>query len=118
MINIAELINDPDFVQNYTVYRKDATWSEGETTQTETKLKFTGVVVAANTRDVNMLPEGDRIAGLMVFYTTTDKPFYPTRSTGTSDEILWRGDRYKLMQVYPYDDYGYVKAIGTRKTGD
>jgi len=80
------------------------------------------VVIAANTKDVNMMPEGDRIAGLMTFYTNADKPIFVTRNLsedqGTSDEIEWRGERYRVMQTFPYQDYGYIKAMGTRMVGD
>lgn len=69
-----------------------------------------------------MLPEGDRIAGLMTFYSTADKPIYTTRNKdddkGTSDELEWRGERYRVLQVFPYNDFGYVKALGTRMSGD
>lgn len=122
MIDVSELIVDQDFAQPYTVYRKSGDWSGGRFVETEIALQFYGVVIAANIKDVNMLPEGDRIAGLMVFYTTADNPIFVTRdldsSKGTSDQIEWREERYKIMQTYPYNDYGYIKAIGTRMAGD
>ena len=125
MINVSELITDVDFVQQYTVYRNTGSFVRGVFTSTETTLTFYGTVVAANVKDVQMMPEGDRIEGLMVFYSTTDKPIYTTRvangdstTTGTSDQILWRGNRYRILQVYPYLDYGYVKAIGSRMDGN
>ena len=30
----------------------------------------------------------------------------------TSDTIVWRGSRYKLLHVFDYSDNGYWKAIG------
>ena len=69
-----------------------------------------------------MLPEGDRIAGLMTFYTTADNPIFVTRNLvddkGTSDELEWRGERYRVMQTFPYLDYGYIKAVAKRMSGD
>lgn len=122
MIDVSELIVDPDLAQPYTVHRMSGIWTDGEFIQTELPLPFYGVVIVANTQDVNMMPEGDRIAGLMVFYTTPDNPIFVTRNLdtdqGTSDEVEWRGERYKIMQTFPYHDYGYIKAIGTRKLGD
>jgi hypothetical protein len=122
MIDVSELIVDPDFAQPYIVHRKSGAWSEGVFVEGESPLPFNGIIIAANTKDVNMMPEGDRIAGLMVFYTTADKPIFVTRNLsedqGTSDEIEWRGERYKIMQTFPYNDYGYIKAVGTRKVGD
>jgi hypothetical protein len=122
MIDVSELIVDPDFAQPYLVRRMSGTWFEGEFIQKESSLQFYGVITPANTQDVNMLPEGDRIAGLMTFYTTAGNPFLVTRNTdgslGTSDQPVWRDERYKVMQVFPYDDFGYMKAIGTRMAGD
>lgn len=122
MIDVSELMSDPDFAQSYLVHRMSGSWVEGEFIQNESVINFYGPITVANTKDVNMLPEGDRIVGLMTFYTTSDNPIFVTRNLdtdqGTSDEIEWRGERYKVMQIFPYHDYGYIKAIGTRKLGD
>lgn len=122
MIDVSELIVDPDFAQPYIVHRKSGTWLQGVFTESEVPLQFYGVIIAANIKDVNMMPEGDRIEGLMMFYTTDDNPIFVTRNLdnnkGTSDQIEWRGERYRIMQTYAYNDYGYIKAIGTRMVGD
>ena len=84
-------------------------------------MQFYGTITVANTQDVNMLPEGDRIAGLMTFYSTADNPIFVTRNgevKGTSDELEWRGERYRVIQTFPYLDYGYIKAICKRMSGD
>lgn len=56
----------------------------------------------------------------MCFYSRKD--IYVTHvsnehSPGTSDEIEWHGNRYKIIQVAPYKDYGFVKAFGVRMEG-
>lgn len=116
MINVAEIINDPDFSQSFTVCRKTGSWSEGRFVQTEQQLSFRGIVIAANTKDLLQVPEGDRVKGIMAFYST--EPLLVTNSTGTSDQIIWRGERYRLFQLWPYADYGYYKALGERMAGD
>lgn len=122
MLDISELIVDPDFAQSYKVYRKSGDWVDGVFVEGEISVQFYGPITPANVQDVNMLPEGDRIAGLMVFRTTRDNPFLITRNTagnmGTSDQPEWKNERYKIMQVLPWDDFGYMKAIGTRMAGD
>lgn len=121
MINIAEMILDPDFVQSYTVRRNVGTWVGGRFVETPTTLEFQGVVMPANVQDVQMLPEGDRISGLINFYTTSENPFLISRAdngvSGTSDQLIWRGNNYRILQVYDYQDYGYQLAIGTRMDG-
>lgn len=116
MLNIAELIHDPDFAQPFTVYRKTGQWAEGEYNQTEQQISFHGVVVAANTKDLLQVPEGDRVKGIMAFYAT--EPLLVTNEVGTSDQVVWRSERYRLFQTWPYADYGYYKALGERMAGD
>ena len=121
MINIAELISDQDFAQSYTVTRYTGTYVGGRFVSTPQTLSFLGPVIAANVQDINMVPEGDRVNGLMVFYTTSDNPFLLSRNSegqlGTSDEPNWRGEAYRVLQCYDYVDFGYQKVIGTRKAG-
>ena len=121
MINIAEMMSDPDFAQEYSGIRTTGTWVNGKFVTSSVNVYFYGPITAANVKDIQMLPEGDRVSGLMVFYTPEDNPFYVSQNNaeieGISDYLIWRGNRYKVLQVYPYDDYGYMKAIGTRIGG-
>jgi len=121
VINVADLIEDPDFAQEYTVYRNTVTSSGGRDTVVETTLDFYGVVIAANTQDIQAIPEADRVSGMMIFYSTADNPLYLTRNTsgsaGTSDQILWNGERYKLISVNLFSDWGYYKSVGVRTKG-
>ncbi|WP_371378905.1 hypothetical protein [Sporomusa aerivorans] len=119
MINIAEIINDPDFCQAFSVFRKTGKtgkWVEGEYIQAEQEIKMRGVVVAANTKDLLQVPEGDRVKGVMAFYSTA--PLLVTNEAGTSDQVVWHGERYRLFQLWPYVDYGYYKALGERMAGN
>lgn len=121
MVNIEELITDPDFAQQYYIYRKSGgQWIEGNFVQSEIRLSYEGFVGAATSRDINQVAEADRVTGMVVFYSTPDKMIYTTRKndsegTGTSDEILWHNERYKVINAFDYQDYGFVKAIGVRK---
>lgn len=116
MINIAEIIHDPDFCQPYTLYRKTTVFVGGRPKTSEKAIPRSGVIVAANTKDLLQVPEGDRSKGIMAVYDT--EPLLVTNETGTSDEFLWQGERYRLFQVWPYKDYGYYKALGERIVGD
>jgi hypothetical protein len=119
MINVGELITDPDFAQEFNVYRSngsfvDGVWTEG----TPTQIKMTGVVTVMRAREIDQLPEGDRVSGGMNFHTTAI--LYVSREgtyEGISDKIYWRGNYYKLVSVLPYADYGYYKASGVRTKG-
>ncbi len=64
-----------------------------------------------------MLPEGDRVHALKTFYTDAAQPMRLTGSETTSDICEYKGERYRLLQVYDYSDFGFYKAIGARIGG-
>lgn len=117
MIDVSEVISDPDFTQTYTVHRQAGEWVRGEWKASDEKpVKVTGVITVADAKTLEQLPEGDRVSGLMTFYSTQE--LFETREEGTSDQIEWRGERYRVKRVFPYVDYGYYKAVGERMAGD
>lgn len=119
MINVSEIITDPDFAQEFTVYRSSGSFIRGVWTEsTPITIKMRGVVTVMNGRELNMLEEGDRIAGGMTFHSCDE--IFVTRigdKQGTSDKIKWRGEYYKVANVFPYVDYGFYKASGVRIKG-
>lgn len=121
LVDISFLIEDPDFAQPFIAYRKSGTWKKGKFVQNEEKIKHFGIIQPVSTEDIEQLPEGDRIKGVMCFYSRKEIHLTRTGSDettpGTSDEIEWRKMRYKVIQVMPYIDYGYVKAFGVRMEG-
>jgi hypothetical protein len=132
MISVAELMEDPDFAQDYIVYRQTGKFvrgkfeighdDNGEWVPGEFPVAFYGPIVPANTKDIEQVPEGDRVSGMMVFYTPVANPFYISRNTnegqGTSDQAVWHDERYRIIQQLPFDDFGYQKVIGARMAGD
>ena len=127
MIDVSEVITDPDLAQSYTVLRSTGSFVKGLWTEdTPTSITMTGVITVANDRELDQIPEGDRIKGAMVFHSTqvlyttrvgTNESRKATRS-GISDKIVWRGEQYKVLNVSPYIDYGFYKAIGERIKGN
>lgn len=115
MINVSELITDPDFAQTYSIFRKSGQFTAGRWVQTETELTFTGPIQPATEKEIIQVPEGDRISEILVFYSTQE--IYTTNNTGTSDEIEWSGNRYKVEKVERYGDNGYYKALAIFKKG-
>ena len=122
MINVSKAINDPRFSQSFKVFRKSGEWIKGRFIEEEKELSFTGVITPSKPKEIEMIPEGDRVGGEITIHTT--KKLYTTHSIqdeesendfeGTSDQIEWQGDRYKLYQVNDYSQYGYYSAIGMR----
>lgn len=121
-INIAELVDDPDFSQTFTVTRQSGTWTNGRFEPTSRTFTVSGVINPMSTKDIEMLPAADVIHGGIAIHTTV--PIYTTtlnESTGNSgnasDEITWQGEQFKIIQVSNYADFGYYKALATRKLG-
>lgn len=118
MLDVSQIVVDPDFVQSFTVYREAGSWSGGRWASTETAIAMTGTVTVAKPQELVQVPEADRTTGVMVFYST--QPIFITRSDstkaveGTSDQIAWNGDRYRVSMVAPWKDYGYYKALAVR----
>lgn len=118
-INVSRVINNRKLKENFTVWRKTGKWIGGRWEQDEIALIFEGVVTAAGTKDIIQVPEGDRISQLMCFHSI--QQLYTTHIgddfSGTSDEIEWRGSRFKVFKVLPWADFGYYKAIGISMEG-
>lgn len=123
MIDLSSVVIDARIAQTFTVERKTGQWVAGRFQINEPiKIKMTGIISIANAKQIEFIPEGDRIGGEIAIHTT--QPLYNSRNAtatqdaGISDEILWHDDWYKIYQVNEYSDYGYYFAIGQRKKTD
>lgn len=130
MINVAELVNDPDFAQPFTVQRSTGTFVLGGYQSTTVDVPFYGVIEVASTKELNTLPEGDRIAGSMAIWTqqpiyetsVDDNPSYGRGKYGQSasrisDVVIWHGQQFRIVKDSVWSDFGYYKTIGVRMSG-
>ena len=111
MIDLSELTYDPDFCTTFVVEKHLPTWVEGETVDTSSKRTVTGIVAPSSPKDVEMLDLADHKHGTKTFYTN-EVELCVTDTEATSDTIVWKGGRYKLLHVFDYSANGYWKAIG------
>lgn len=121
MINVSELIGDPDFTQpnGVTVIRRPCTVVNHRPSVTETQIKVTGVITIAKDRDLQMLPEADRTEEAINVFT-----YKPLFTTGREDEeavqnylsdvVVWQGNRYKVMNCMDDAQYGFCKSIAVK----
>lgn len=119
MLNVSEILSDPDFIQPLSVTRSTGAFVAGGYQSTPTTLTLGAVVTVAKERDLAQVAEGDRVTGAILLYSSSE--VFLTRAgtagDGPSDVITWRGDQYRLAKVWPYGDYGYWKALGVRTSG-
>ncbi len=113
LIDVSELLTDPDFTNTVTLIRRDSTVNTyGENVMTETQSTITAVVQGANTESLERVPEGARLSDLIdVYYKgqlTAESP------SGYADVIVWGGKRYQVFEVV--EDFmnfgaGFTKAV-------
>lgn len=118
MIGVGELICDPDFCTEFIIRRKiPGKWRGGRQVQEMYSVPVVGLVTVASGKDMEMLPEGDRVHGLKTFYTDAEHELRVSTDETLSDTCEYKGQEYRLLQVYDYSDFGFYKAIGTRIGG-
>ena len=116
MINVSRLINDPAFASNYTVIRRAGKWvgTRFEVGKTET-LQYYGPVQPATNKELEQLPEGDGHNGTMKFFCKQPNTLHITsedeKEVNVSDEIIYRGQRYKIFAVNDWTPNGFVRAF-------
>jgi len=125
MLDLSSVVTDPRVAQTVPLYRKNGDWVNGRFVETETKADMTGTISIASAKQLEFIPEGDKVGGEIAIHTAT--PLYTSRNlkdndgnslSGTADQILWHDERYKIYAVKPYRDYGYYFAIGQRLGSD
>lgn len=122
MINLSRVLNSPAFRQTFQVFRSSGHFDLGgwqEDIQSPPSFPVSGVVYPSTAKEIDQVPEGDRVSGMMTFISS--EPLYTTHASGVagiSDKIEWHGELYKLIQNLPFDDYGFHVCVGSRLSGD
>lgn len=124
MIDVSELITDPDFAAPYTVYRRTGKWVKGRFEVSEPEiLNFYGAVQPASVREIQQLHIGDNEHGIMKFFTRKPNDIFITKELSESeeiqisDEIEFDGRIYKVLQVMPWHHGGWCRAFASLKEG-
>ena len=124
MISVQEVVNDPDFAQLFIIQRSNAGfWQDGVWVNHNVTLQSYGSMQPASDREIQMVPEGDRVTGMLsvwsslqLFTTGTVGPNDP--AAHTSDILVWHGQNYRIMGVKPWFDNGYWRCLATRMLGE
>lgn len=111
MIDVSRLITDPDFCEPFTIRRRVGKWEAGRFVTTPEDTAVNGIVEPTNGDDLEQVPEGDRVSGMMTFYTK--QPVYLAQDKQQSDELIWRGKLYKAVQILDWSRHGFYKVIAS-----
>ncbi len=113
MIDVSELLSDPDFAQPFTIQRTTGGFAnEGEySTADPTDIPAFGVIQPASSADmVRFLPEGERQKNTISIWS----PVLIQMADGQgqeSDVIIWQGQYYRVAFSKPWQTQGYWFAM-------
>ena len=118
MLNVSELLQDPDFAQPFSIQRSSGAFVSGGFETITTTVAAWGVILPASDQDLAQVPAGDRVTGTISIHTA--QQLFQTHGgsqPGLSDVIAWNGETYRILQLFPYQDFGYTKALAARMSG-
>lgn len=111
-LDVSDVLADPLFADTLTLYRTTETvGSNGRTSVTQATSTFSAVVTSANGKELERLPEADRVKGGIIVHTVTR--LVNGGGNLAPDEILYLGDRYTVVSLNDYSRYGvgFVAAL-------
>jgi len=122
VISVAEVVTDPDLAEPFVITRSQGgSFIAGVWSNQVITVNGYGVIQPSTPEELEQIPEGDRVLGAMSFHSAD--PLYETNTTGVntpsgiSDVIAWRNQTYRLVKIFPWEDFGYYKGIGVRMSG-
>jgi hypothetical protein len=120
MIDLSRVVAGNLLTESYTIQRSTGFFGPGGSSSVSTSIPGFGVVSVASDQDLQMVPEGDRVTGAMVFHS--QERIYETQVDANgkqriSDKILWNFQLYRVLTVGPYPNRGFWRAIGVRMAG-
>lgn len=115
MIDLSELMHDPDFCESFVIRYQKGKWQDGKFVTIPEEQKVTGIVEPTSGDDLSQLPEADRVSGLMTFYTR--EVLTLGNENQCSTEIISRGRIYKIVQLQDWSRHGFYKAIASLSGG-
>jgi hypothetical protein len=115
VIDVAEMMSDPDFVEAITIRRPTVTLdAEGESSAAYQDIPAIAGVQPAGQDEVRMVPEGIRIDDAIAVWSATEM-----RAGGDgvdSDTIVWKGKSYRVVAREPWMGNGYCMVVAAGNT--
>jgi len=115
MLDVSDVLRDPDLVQSVQVTRAaEDVDDHGRTLLTPGEISIQGVVHPATEEQLQRLPEADRSNETIAVYTATR--LTAGDDTHAPDVVTWKGGTYLVKGVWDYSDYGYFEALAVSNT--
>ena len=124
MINVSELINDPDFTQpnGVNVIRTKYTISNHQLVPEESNLNFVGIITIADDTITDKTETADKNSEKIHVFTY--QPLYVTgqpvgsEDTFLSDIVVFEGNQYSVDSVLNDSQYGFSRATCSKLRQD
>ncbi len=119
MINVGDLVIDPDLCSNFTILRTTGSFKLGGWVKDPVvTIASYGAVRNSNGKELEMLPEADRPKNALTFRTAF--PLYVTTEQGSmlSDILVFHGEQHRILTVKDYSEQGYWFAMAVRMEGN
>lgn len=122
-INLSRLVTSSMLnAQTLTVYRSVGGFVAGrwvEQVQNPPTIDISGIAYPSSEKELNQVPEGDRIKGAITFLTAEKlNATHVEAPSGVSDKVEWNGELYKVVSLLPWGDYGYYASVCERISGE
>ncbi len=115
VINVSAAL-DSDTAQVITVERispgayVDGIYQNGSTST----FKTLASVQQPTPKQLEVLREGERTGDIRLFISKKPLRTVVSKDNLEADVVLYKGNRYKIIQSADWDNYGYTSAMGTR----
>lgn len=114
MIDVSEMLNDPDLCESFTITRTTGTFQIGGWVKNiPQQIQAYGAVRNTSGKELDMIPEADRVKNTLTFRSVT--PMFETSEANgmISDVLAFHGEQYRILAVKDYSSQGYYLAIAT-----
>lgn len=117
-IDVSDIVNDSDLGSEFIIERSFGKYGAGGWTVTNvTNLLAFGPVRNASGKELQQLPEADRIAQGVTFRSVTEMHVTTAKGKQTSDILIWHGEKYRVVNTKDYREQGYFYAMAERISG-
>jgi len=114
VIEVDDIVNDPDLSESFTITRTTGTYQIGGWVKNVPQvIQAYGAVRNTSGKEIEMVPEADRIKNTLTFRSTV--PMFETNEANNeiSDILTFHGDDYRILAVKDYSSQGYYLAVAT-----
>lgn len=111
MIDVSEVLSDPDLVEEIQILRRTCTLTAGVPSYAEVPDTIYGSIQPAEGEILTILPEGTLLGDAIMIYTNAD---LRADGPGTVSDVVLDGGRRYAVHAIPesFRRYGYVGAVG------